>query len=219
MPIRARGYRQAVTPSSDVVIALDVDGVLIDATRKGTSGWLEVVGPRFGLTREDMQPFFAGVFHEVILGRVDVEAALADHFTAISSDADPAAFLQGWLREDSHINEEVVVAAEAWARAGVPIVLATTQEHRRVDRLRALFGKRLALVDVLYSAELGVAKPDPEFFRIADERIGGKPVVFIDDALANVEAARTHGWTAIHYPAETNWRDLVEHHFRVHGSG
>jgi HAD superfamily hydrolase (TIGR01509 family) len=77
-----------------------------------------------------------------------------------------------------------------------------------------LFAARLNLVDVLYSAGLGVAKPDPEYFRIADERLGADEVVFIDDALSNVEAARTHGWTAIHYPAETNWRQIVESYFK-----
>jgi putative hydrolase of the HAD superfamily len=196
----------------DVVLALDVDGVLIDPTRGGAGHWLDVVGPRFGVTAEDMVPFFRGVFVDVTCGRRTVEDALSEHFS--SRDVDHLAFLEQWLDEDMCVNEEVVLAAEGWARAGVPIVLATTQEHRRVDRLRALFADRLRLIDLLYSADVGVAKPNPEFFRIADERIGGKAVVFIDDALSNVEAARAHGWTAIHYPTATNWREIVERYLR-----
>jgi putative hydrolase of the HAD superfamily len=197
-----------------VVVALDVDGVLINATWQHGGGWLDVVGPRHGVGLDDMKPFFQGVFHEVVRGRVPVEAALAEHFAALGLAVDHEQFLEDWLVEDLSLNDEVVTAAEEWARAGIPIVLATAQEHRRAARLREVFGDRLALKDILYSAELGVAKPEPEYFRIADERIGGHPVVFIDDALTNVEAARAHGWTAIHYPAETNWRQIVESYFK-----
>ncbi|MEY2473730.1 MAG: putative hydrolase of the superfamily [Actinomycetota bacterium] len=201
-----------MAPTSGVVIALDVDGVLIDPTRGGAGHWLEVVGPRFGVTADDMAPFFRGAFRDVTSGRRTVEDALADHFA--SRGVDHLAFLDAWLDEDAHPNDEVVKAAEEWARRGVAIVLATTQEHRRVDRLRALFGDRLQLADVLYSADLGAAKPDPEFFRRADARLGGRRVVFVDDMVANVEAARVHGWTAVHYPAERNWRDVVDSYLR-----
>ena len=199
-----------MTAISDVVLALDVDGVLIDATWKQGGGWLEKVGPRFGVAADDMTPFFQGIFHEVVRGRVEIEVALAEHFDSIGADVDPEQFLQQWLVEDLALNDEVVLAAEEWARAGVPIVLATVQEHRRAAHLREVFGERLGLVDLLYSADLGVAKPEPEFFRLADARLGHRRVVFVDDALANIEAARAHGWTGVHYPAETNWRAVVE---------
>jgi putative hydrolase of the HAD superfamily len=182
---------------------------LIDPVGRHADGWFGIVGPRFGMP--DMRGFFQPErFGQVVLGRVAVEEALADFFNSIGSDADPVAFLEGWLTEDLCVNEEVASAAEAWAHQGVPIVLATTQEHRRAARLRDLFGERLGLSDVIYSALLGVEKPEPEYFRIADARVRHRPVIFIDDALRNVEAARSHGWTAIHYPHDENWREIVE---------
>lgn len=56
------------------------------------------------------------------------------------------------------------------------------------------------LVDVaLSSCALGVHKPDPGAFRLAAERLGVPPqaVLFVDDRLENVEAARAVGMRAL----------------------
>ena len=58
------------------------------------------------------------------------------------------------------------------------------------------------LVDVIvYSHEVRLAKPDPRVYRLTEQRLAVQPaeVVFVDDALANVEAARELGWTAVHH--------------------
>jgi putative hydrolase of the HAD superfamily len=56
-----------------------------------------------------------------------------------------------------------------------------------------------AAFDVLvFSADLGLAKPDPEIFARADALYGtaAREVVFFDDRPDNVAAARAHGWAA-----------------------
>jgi epoxide hydrolase-like predicted phosphatase len=61
------------------------------------------------------------------------------------------------------------------------------------DGLHALFD------DVVVSAEVGMAKPDPAIFRLAAERLGLAPdeCVFVDDWDANVEAAREVGMRGV----------------------
>jgi HAD superfamily hydrolase (TIGR01509 family) len=51
------------------------------------------------------------------------------------------------------------------------------------------------------SGHVGVVKPDPRIFEILFERVGRRPqeLVFVDDSLKNVEAARALGMPAIHY--------------------
>lgn len=54
-------------------------------------------------------------------------------------------------------------------------------------------------MDVLvFSAELGLAKPDPRIYAAADDACGCDPqdVIFFDDRPENVSAARAHGWDA-----------------------
>ncbi|MGH3306860.1 MAG: HAD-IA family hydrolase [Nocardioides sp.] len=53
--------------------------------------------------------------------------------------------------------------------------------------------------DIVYSHEVGLKKPDPAIYALVESRLGVEPeeVVFLDDATANVEAARAAGWRAV----------------------
>jgi len=56
------------------------------------------------------------------------------------------------------------------------------------------------LVDVIiYSHEVGVAKPDSAIFRLTEDRLGveSHEIVFLDDHEAHVQAARACGWHAV----------------------
>ncbi|MER6946160.1 HAD-IA family hydrolase [Nonomuraea sp. NPDC000554] len=98
-----------------------------------------------------------------------------------------------WVDED-------VRALLAKAQERVPVILVTNamdtlEEH--LDRL----GLAYFADDVVSSARVGVAKPDRRIYEIAAERAGVAPerCLFVDDRLANVEAARALGMTGVHY--------------------
>jgi len=60
----------------------------------------------------------------------------------------------------------------------------------------------LHLFDVtFFSAELGMAKPDPKFYLaiLNDFKVNANEVIFIDDFIENIEAAKELGINAIHY--------------------
>jgi putative hydrolase of the HAD superfamily len=58
--------------------------------------------------------------------------------------------------------------------------------------------------DIVVSAEVGMAKPEPEVFRLAARRLGCPPAecVFVDDWDVNVAAARDVGMAAVLYRAD-----------------
>jgi FMN phosphatase YigB (HAD superfamily) len=59
-----------------------------------------------------------------------------------------------------------------------------------------------ALLDpLIFSSDIGAVKPSDAAFAAAEARLGfgGDAVLFIDDGLANVAAARRRGWDAIHF--------------------
>jgi hypothetical protein len=62
------------------------------------------------------------------------------------------------------------------------------------------------------SSDLRMAKPSGEFFARACEIVGSDEVVFVDDRLVNVEAARRFGWRAIH--ANCRWLARFEQAYR-----
>lgn len=53
--------------------------------------------------------------------------------------------------------------------------------------------------DIVYSHEVGVAKPDPAAYELIVRRLGVEPheVLFLDDVAVNVDAARRAGWHAV----------------------
>jgi epoxide hydrolase-like predicted phosphatase len=73
------------------------------------------------------------------------------------------------------------------------------------DNLREMIESRWKIADafdeIIISAEVGIAKPDPRIYQIALERLGVTPIesVFVDDFIENVEAARSEGLYGIHF--------------------
>ena len=66
----------------------------------------------------------------------------------------------------------------------------------------------------MFSADVKTVKPQPEIFRMLESRYGLLPArtVFIDDLPANVAAARSHGWQAIHFESATQLEPLLATH-------
>lgn len=54
---------------------------------------------------------------------------------------------------------------------------------------------------IVYSAEVGLAKPDPAIYRLALRQLGvaASEAVFVDDVLENVEAARDLGMAGVQF--------------------
>lgn len=65
--------------------------------------------------------------------------------------------------------------------------------------------------DIVYSHEVGLAKPDARIYSLTARRLEVEPqeVVFLDDVQANVDAARAAGWHAVlHVDTPTSIREL-----------
>lgn len=64
----------------------------------------------------------------------------------------------------------------------------------------------------VFSADVHLVKPQPEIFQLLQTRHGlaGARTVFIDDLPANVDAARAHGWRAIHFESAAQLEPLLD---------
>ncbi len=84
------------------------------------------------------------------------------------------------------------------------------------DDLRQVLTERWGISDafdeLIISAEVGLAKPDPRIYHLTAQRLGVEPqqAVFVDDMPRNVQAAREQGMHAIQFvdSAQTR-RDLA----------
>ena len=102
---------------------------------------------------------------------------------------------------DAYCGERDVVlrdfAAGLRPKFATAILSNSADGARREEQRRYGFEE---LVDVIvYSHEVGVAKPDPAIFRLTQERLGveAHEIVFLDDHDPHVQTARAFGWHAV----------------------
>jgi len=183
------------------ILVLDIGGVFY-------RGWpAEDFWPdwaaRTGLSREAMEGFLSGApeAREARLGRIPAATYYA--LAGARLGADPGA-LQA-LAEAAYLsdfNQPLADWVGAIRRRGVS-VSALTNSLSTEAQLKA----RPALVGlfdhVITSCEAGCAKPDREIFRALLTRLSAEPaeVVFADDDVRHVEAARALGLSAVHFQA------------------
>lgn len=98
-------------------------------------------------------------------------------------------------------------------RAGVRLLALTNWSAETFPHAAQRFGILNRFEEILVSGAEGLAKPDPAIFRLLCERFGVDPAraVFVDDAPANVAAARSTGLTGIEFVGADELRSrLVE---------
>jgi putative hydrolase of the HAD superfamily len=198
-----------------VVLALDVDGVVLDSDRGGLGKWHRAVEQRYGVDIADLQRvFFQPSWPEIVRGQRAIEPALDAALHELAWPMSTEALLACWFEADFVVDRDVVAAATDWAGAGARVVLVTDQEHRRAGFLRGALAGVLPISAFAYSAALGRTKRDEGFFPAACDALAiessSSAVVFVDDTLPNVEAARRHGWRAVHFTKADGWRAEID---------
>jgi len=186
-------------------VVFDIGGVL---ERVDDDAWPEIWVRRWedrrGLAPGALQAGLArhAPAGSVVVGEVS-EAQMRAMYTAalgLSEDEADAMMTEMW---DAYCGEldvamrDFVASLRPSYKTG--ILSNSADGARREEQRRYGFEQ---LVDVIvYSHEVGLAKPDPRVYRLTEQRLAVQPaeVVFVDDALANVEAARELGWTAVHH--------------------
>ena len=186
--------------SSSPVLVLDIDGVVVHSA----PDWPEKLRASWGLAAGELLGFFdSPPFAQVLQGRLDVYVALHEWLGPKGLADRVQEFVGFWFENDSIIDREVLAMADAWrGRAGGRVFAASNQEHHRVAFLRDHRGLGAHFDEIVYSAALGVCKPDRVFFTNAQARMGvtaARAILFVDDRPANVDGARMCGWRAALY--------------------
>ena len=195
-------------------LLLDVDGVLVGGRPGDGRHPFSDLERDFGFTHAQLETafFHTGYWMAAVTGRAALPECLTEALRAADLDADVPQLIDYWLRNDARVDPLVLEGVRALRRRGIATILATNQEHLRASYL--LREMRLAedVTGIVYSAQLGCLKPDPEFFRLALDRtqLSVSDIVFVDDNPANVEAARRAGWPTAHWVAGSRLEPLVD---------
>ena len=181
------------------VLLLDCDGVVIHGHPEG-GRWDKNLERDLGLRADLVQSrFFKPHFRKIVHGEADLFEVLGQVWPELETDATPRAFVDYWFAMDSRMDTGVLAQVDAWRARGRKAYLATVQEHHRARYLMETLGLAEHFDGIHYAAALGAAKPDRAFYERTQARLPPGDVIFLDDSLANVEAATTFGWRAHHF--------------------
>ncbi|MFR0367528.1 HAD-IA family hydrolase [Streptomyces sp. MCC20] len=141
--------------------------------------------------------------HPAVTGAITDEqwrsAVAADLAETYGSPEQASAAVAAWTELAPLVDMELVaLLTQVRKVASVALVANGTT---RLEQDLAQQGLADLAHTVVNSARIGVAKPDPRFYRIAAERAGTRAdrCLFIDDTEANVTAARNAGMVGHHY--------------------
>lgn len=179
------------------VLMVDVDGVVV--RHPDPSGWSACVEEDLGVPRLALQTrFFKPCWDDVVHGRAALRDSLAPALAEIAPHVSCSRLIAYWFEGDAHLDKALLLQLAAVRASGVPLHLATVQEHERASYLWNTLKLRDLFDDMHYAAQLGVSKPSQDFYAAVEERVSlpASAIAFIDDNEENVEAARARGWNA-----------------------
>jgi putative hydrolase of the HAD superfamily len=191
-------------------LMVDVDGVVVVHPEPG--GWATHLERDLGLSKAALQAaFFAPHFDDVIHGRAALRERLAPVLEEIAPHLTCDELCAYWFREDAHLDHDLLDQLAQQRAAGIAVHLATVQEHERAAYLWETMALKDRFDAIHYAADLGHAKPAPEFYAAIEARTGyaAADIFFIDDKAANVEAARARGWNAAVWTGQDRLADLI----------
>ncbi len=180
-------------------LMIDVDGVLVCGRPSDGRPWASTVENDLGFSVNDLQrEFFTPYWDEIVVGRCDLAHHLKPALAKIAPHISYDDFIAYWFENDARLNLELLEELGQQRSVGKRVYLATNQEHVRAAHLVEVLGLGSHFDGIYYSAALGCRKPDSAFFKKAAALSGlaADQLLLIDDAPANVTAARAWGWNA-----------------------
>jgi putative hydrolase of the HAD superfamily len=157
---------------------------------------IDRVAADFGLTMLD--PLELGLLAQDDWGR-RVSAVLAPDWAPA---LDLSRFGDYWYI-DRQVNTPLLDALAALRRAGVRVGMLTNSVREWEPHRRALVPDVGAFEFTINSFEVGLRKPDPAIYQLAEETFAtpAERCLLIDDLTVNCAAARVRGWQTIEHQA------------------
>lgn len=185
-------------------VIFDADGVLING--KLFSEHLE---NDYGITRDITAPFFTTILPECVIGKKDLKQELPPYLKEWGWKQSVDDFITYWHKSEHNIDLKLVEYIQTLRKQGIVCSLATNQTKYRFSYMLNEMGFEKSFDRVYASAHLGFRKPDLLFYQkvIEDLAVDNKEdVLFWDDSIENVEAAKQYG---IHAEIYTTYEDFI----------
>jgi putative hydrolase of the HAD superfamily len=195
-----------MSPSPVSAVLFDADGVVQRASR---DWWTQLTS----LVPADGAAFVADLMtaeKPALVGKVDFRDAAADVLRRWNSPASIEEALEPWSWFVAE--PEVIGLIQSLRTVGIGCHLATNQQAYRRAIMQDERGYGALFDQTFYSCDLGLAKPDPAYFRsvLGSLQVPAPSVLFIDDNEDNVAGALSVGLRAEYYDLSAGIPALTE---------
>jgi putative hydrolase of the HAD superfamily len=187
------------------VVVFDIGGVL---ERVDDLSWLQSWGERAGIALDQIESRLSlfQLDERIATGQLSEAQYQAHYAEALMLDADAAAdFMQDmWRWYCGELDQEMFDFAASLRPAYATAILSNSADGARREE-QARYGFEQLVDEIIYSHEVGLAKPDHRIYRLMCDRLGVAPeeIVFIDDTPLVVDSAKEFGWHAVLHTGDT----------------
>jgi epoxide hydrolase-like predicted phosphatase len=211
----------SIAPSMGVrAVVFDVGGVL---ERVGAPVWEHTWRVRLGLSQAefDMATLSVdpdGLVETGALSETQLRSQFAEALGLSPSEADEL-MADVWDWYCGELDEELVAYVRSLRPEFKTAILSNSADGARREESRR-YGFPSLVDDIVYSHEVGLAKPDPAIYRLSCSRLAVQPseTLFVDDVPANVRAAAELGLRTILHKRTADTITILDALLRTGGS-
>ena len=171
----------------------DADGVAVKPW-----GFAEVLKRDYNISVDDTRVFFSGPFQLCLSGRADLLRSVEPFLDKWCWPSSANDFIDLWLESDNRPSDEVLGVIRQLRRCDIHCYIASNQESIRAAYIRETMGFKSLFDALIFSCDLGVAKPDAGFYSSVETCISAGPrqIWYWDDSQEYVDGAKDAGWNA-----------------------
>ncbi len=181
-------------------ISFDADDVLI-IKPKMFNQYLE---EDYGIPASVTAKFFKGNFQNCLIGKADLKEELKKHVKVWGWKGTVEQLLDYWFKVENHVDEQLTEFIRELRSKGLKCYMGTNNEIYRTKYLESVMFNSV-LDKIFSSCNLGCKKPEKEFFEKVfgeiskDSKITKSEILFVDDDIENIEAAKSSGFQTFLY--------------------
>jgi putative hydrolase of the HAD superfamily len=175
-------------------IVFDADGVIV----RPKTFFVTRANELYGIPKQEFMAFIHGEFKLCTTGELELLDIVPKYLMRWNLSVEPRVFVSQWVEHEHHIDTALLEQIQTFRANGIPCYLGTNQERNRANYMKLEMGFNTSLDSVFASTDLGFRKPDMAFYKTLQDKIqlSASEILFWDDSLENVTAAREAGWKA-----------------------
>ena len=143
------------------VVVFDADGVIVRPKTFFVSRAFEL----YGIPKSEFMAFICGDFKRCTTGQLELLEILPAFLERFHVRVEASVFIRQWVEHEHHTDPQLLERIQNLRSRGAPCYLGTNQERNRANYMKLEMGFLRLFDDVYASSDLGVRKPDFEFYK------------------------------------------------------